>query len=124
MEEDRKHPRREILIEYVLLKGINDSLESADGETAEYLRGLRVKVNLIPNNPQTRDRFAPPDEEQKVAFLRGMLYYGYQTQLRSVTNDKDRSWLHADSSAMLSKKSIDQIWIYSFLRLTSSSCRV
>jgi 23S rRNA (adenine2503-C2)-methyltransferase len=45
------HPRREIFAEYVLIKGINDSLEAAD-ELAHYLEGLRVRVNLIPYNPR------------------------------------------------------------------------
>ena len=75
------NPRREIFIEYVLLKGINDSLESAD-QLAEYLRGLRVKVNLIPYNPQTRDRFAPPEMEHRETFLKRMRNHGYQVLLR------------------------------------------
>ncbi len=76
-----EHPRREILAEYVLLEGINDSLESAD-MLAEYLRGIRVKVNLIPYNPQRRDRFAPPAMEQRVLFLQRMRAAGYNTLLR------------------------------------------
>jgi 23S rRNA (adenine2503-C2)-methyltransferase len=75
------HPRREIFIEYVLLKGINDSLEAAD-QLAEYLREIRVKVNLIPYNPQTRDCFASPEIEQRRAFLKRMRDHGYQTSLR------------------------------------------
>ena len=75
------HPRREILIEYVLLKSINDALEDAD-QLSEYLRGIKAKVNLIPYNPQTRDRFAPPEIEQREAFLKRMRENGYQTLLR------------------------------------------
>ncbi len=81
MQEYCSHPRREILAEYVLMKGINDSMECAD-TLAEYLRGLKVKLNLIPYNPQTRDRFAPPDEAQREAFLQRMREHGYQTLLR------------------------------------------
>ncbi len=81
------HPRREILAEYVLIKGVNDSLESAD-QLADYLSGLKVKVNLIPYNPQTRDRFAPPEEEQREAFLRRMREHGYQTLLRGTKGQK------------------------------------
>ena len=81
MLEYCSHPRKEILVEYVLLKGINDSLESAN-LLAEYLHGLRVKVNLIPYNPQTRDRFAPPELEIREAFLKQMRKHGYQTLLR------------------------------------------
>ncbi len=81
------HPRREILVEYVLIRGINDGLEHAD-LLANYLKGLRVKVNLIPYNPQRRDRFQPPLEEQKEAFLKGMREHGYQTQLRGTKGQK------------------------------------
>jgi 23S rRNA (adenine2503-C2)-methyltransferase len=56
-------------------------LEAAD-QLAEYLRGLKVKVNLIPYNPQTRDRFSPPEEAQRQAFLKRMRGHGYQTLLR------------------------------------------
>ena len=75
------HPRRKILVEYVLLQGINDSLESAD-ELSAYLEGLKVKVNLIPYNAQTRDRFAPPEQSQIVRFAQRMRENGYQTLLR------------------------------------------
>ncbi len=75
------HPRREILVEYVLIAGVNDSLEAAD-TLAAYLKGLKVKVNLIPYNPQSRDRFAPPAEADKDAFLQRMRSHGYQTLLR------------------------------------------
>jgi len=81
MQKYCTHPRREIFIEYVLLKEINDSLEAAD-QLAEYLQGIRVKVNLIPYNPQTRDRFAPPEVGQREAFLKRMRDHGYQTLLR------------------------------------------
>jgi 23S rRNA (adenine2503-C2)-methyltransferase len=83
MQEYCVHPRREIFIEYVLLKGINDSLASAD-QLAEYLCGIRAKVNLIPYNPQTRDRFAPPEIEQREAFLKRLREHGYPTLLRGI----------------------------------------
>ncbi len=45
-----KHPTRSILIEYVMLKDVNDS--DADAHIlADLLEGLNVKVNLIPFNP-------------------------------------------------------------------------
>jgi 23S rRNA (adenine2503-C2)-methyltransferase len=76
------HPRREILAEYVLLDGVNDSLQHAD-QLAQYLQGLKVKVNLIPYNPQKRDLFAPPKDDVKEAFLCRMRAHGYKTLLRS-----------------------------------------
>ena len=40
----------EVMVEYLMLAGVNDSLESA-AELAAWLDGLRVHVNLIPFNP-------------------------------------------------------------------------
>ncbi len=42
-------PRRHILVEYVLIAGVNDRDEDAK-RLARLLRGLRVKVNVIPLN--------------------------------------------------------------------------
>lgn len=87
MEAYCRHPRREIFIEYVLIKGFTDSLEDAD-QLSEYLKGLRVKVNLIPYNPQRRDRFERPEEEAKEAFLERMRHNGYFTLLRGTKGQK------------------------------------
>lgn len=45
-----KHANRFITFEYVMLRGVNDSLVHAD-ELAALLRGKPAKVNLIPFNP-------------------------------------------------------------------------
>ena len=42
--------RRRITFEYVMLAGVNDTLEDAD-RLIKLLRGIRSKVNLIPFNP-------------------------------------------------------------------------
>lgn len=81
------HPRREIFAEYVLIKGINDSLEAAD-ELAHYLEGLRVRVNLIPYNPQSRGVFQPPEEEGIDAFAQKLRDKGYQTYLRTAKGQR------------------------------------
>ena len=81
------HPRREIFAEYVLIKGINDSLEAAD-ELAHYLEGLRVRVNLIPYNPQSRGVFQPPEEEGIDAFAQKLRDRGYQTYLRTAKGQR------------------------------------
>lgn len=70
-----------ILIAYVLLKDLNDSVEYADF-LASYLKGLNVKINLIPYNPQTRDRYARPDTHRIEAFRQSLRGHGYQTLLR------------------------------------------
>jgi 23S rRNA (adenine2503-C2)-methyltransferase len=81
MEAYAAHPRRQILAEYVLLEGINDSLEHAE-ELADYLKGLPVKVNLIPYNAQSRDRFSAPQEVVQQAFTDRLRERGYQVLLR------------------------------------------
>lgn len=43
------HPKRKILIEYVMLAGVNDGLEQAQ-QLAELLKHVPVKINLIPFN--------------------------------------------------------------------------
>ncbi|HSP98708.1 MAG TPA: 23S rRNA (adenine(2503)-C(2))-methyltransferase RlmN [Candidatus Dormibacteraeota bacterium] len=49
------------VVEYVLLRGINDTPAHA-AAVAAWCRGLRCVVNLIPYNPQREARFAAPDE--------------------------------------------------------------
>ena len=43
---------RRLMVEYVLLKGVNDSLPVAD-DLGKLLKGRNVHVNLIPYNPTT-----------------------------------------------------------------------
>ncbi len=107
MQEYCLHPRREILIEYVLLKGVNDSLAAAD-ELSEYLRDLRVKVNLIPYNPQRRDRFAPPELEERKAFLKRLRERGYQTQLRGTKGQQIMA-----ACGQLGNQEVRRTWIKS-----------
>jgi 23S rRNA (adenine2503-C2)-methyltransferase len=82
-----KHPRRQILIGYVLLRGINDSLECAN-LLADYLQGLRVKVNLIPYNPQSRDRFSATSNQEIDEFAQALRGKGIQTLLRNTKGQK------------------------------------
>jgi len=76
-----EHPRREILVEYVLIDQVNSSLEHAD-QLAEYLRGLRVRVNLIAYNPQSNDRFSPPNDQVIEAFTKKLRERGLMTLIR------------------------------------------
>jgi 23S rRNA (adenine2503-C2)-methyltransferase len=54
-------PRRRITFEYVLLKGVNDSVEDAERLT-RLLRGVKCKVNLIPFNPFPGSEFRRPED--------------------------------------------------------------
>jgi 23S rRNA (adenine2503-C2)-methyltransferase len=58
-----------ITLEYVLLKGVTDSLE--DGRRlAAFARRFPAKVNLIPFNPHEGSGFEPPDEARVGALCR------------------------------------------------------
>jgi len=50
VEVNRIQPGRDVMIEYLMLAGVNDSLDDAR-ELIAWLNGLRVHVNLIPYNP-------------------------------------------------------------------------
>ncbi len=66
-------PRGLFLIEYVLLKDVNDTPAHAR-EVADWCRDLRCVVNLIPYNPQRDALYETPDENRVLAFyneLRG-----------------------------------------------------
>ncbi|MFI5167145.1 MAG: 23S rRNA (adenine(2503)-C(2))-methyltransferase RlmN [Thermoanaerobaculales bacterium] len=60
---------RRITIEYVLLAGLNDSIDDAR-RLPRLLRGIPVKINLIPLNPDERylAGFQAPDDERINAF--------------------------------------------------------
>lgn len=65
-------PRRRITFEYVLLGGINDSLEDAH-RLVTLLKGIKSKINLIPYNTSSRTSasvrtFNTPDDEKVLAF--------------------------------------------------------
>lgn len=59
--------REKLTFEYVLLRGVNDSLEHAR-ELAERIRGIRAKVNLIALNPGPGVQFESPEERAVLMF--------------------------------------------------------
>ena len=66
----RRYPlprRRRITLEYTLMQDVNDSLEHAR-QLVRLLRGLRVKVNLIPMNPVTGAGLEASSPERVTAF--------------------------------------------------------
>jgi 23S rRNA (adenine2503-C2)-methyltransferase len=74
-------PREKLTFEYVLLEGVNDAPEHAR-QTAELLRGIRAKVNLIALNPGPGIDFRTPTEERVQAFRRILLASGLPTFVR------------------------------------------
>jgi 23S rRNA (adenine2503-C2)-methyltransferase len=60
-------PRRRITIEYTLIRGINDRPAHARA-LVRLLRGVPVKVNLIPMNPIENAPWRAPEREDVLAF--------------------------------------------------------
>lgn len=60
---------RRVTIEYILLRGINDSIECAE-ELANLFRGFNIYVNLIPYNETNHIEFQKSDREVIDAFYR------------------------------------------------------
>lgn len=72
---------RRVTIEYILIKGINDSLECAD-ELATLLHGLNVYVNLIPYNEVSSKPYERSAKESMVAFFDWLKKRKINVQLR------------------------------------------
>lgn len=64
-----------VLIEYVLIRGLNDALEHA-AELADYLRGLRTCVNLIPYNPREESPYVAPNDAAVERFQSALMEAG------------------------------------------------
>ena len=72
-----------LMIEYVLLAGVNDNLEHAK-ELAELLKDFKhVVINLIPYNIVEGISFARPSLEISLAFKKALIEAGYKTIIRT-----------------------------------------
>ena len=67
--EYRRITHRKITLEYVIIKGINDSPDSAK-RLRDIARRLRAKVNIIPLNPVPGLGFFPPPNKTIESFAR------------------------------------------------------
>lgn len=63
----REARQRKVFFEYVMLKGVNDSLENAK-ELLRVTSGIPCKVNLIHFNAHDGSEFQPSDKETILAF--------------------------------------------------------
>jgi 23S rRNA (adenine2503-C2)-methyltransferase len=78
--------RRRITFEYVLLAGVNDSMEDAD-RLARLLRSMRCKLNLIPWNPHPGAPFARPSRAAIESFQNRVKELGLAAYLRTPRGD-------------------------------------
>ena len=76
-----KEPRTRITIEYVLLKGITDSLADAR-KLVKLLHGLKCKVNLIPFNPWPDSAYEGTSLEHARVFQEVLLNKGLLATMR------------------------------------------
>jgi 23S rRNA (adenine2503-C2)-methyltransferase len=65
-------PRERITVEYVLLAGVNDTLEDAR-RLANYCASFPHQINLIPFNEHRATEFHAPSEDKVDAFARAVL---------------------------------------------------
>jgi 23S rRNA (adenine2503-C2)-methyltransferase len=73
---------RRITFEYVMLKGVNDSLDDAR-QLVRLLKGIPAKINLIPFNPWPGTRYECSDWEQIEKFSEYIFNAGYSSPVRT-----------------------------------------
>ncbi len=74
--------RKRIMFEYVLIKGINDSLSDAK-MLAENLKGIPCKINLLPYNETSTLPFQKPSEQHIEQFQKILWKAGYTALIRT-----------------------------------------
>lgn len=74
-------PGRRVFFEYVLFDGWNDAPEDAD-KLADYVRGIRCRVNVIPCNPGPDPTLLPPSPERLEGFVARLSSRGVTTLVR------------------------------------------
>jgi 23S rRNA (adenine2503-C2)-methyltransferase len=78
--------RKRITFEYVLLRGVNDSVEDAQ-QLCRLLEGIRCKVNVIPFNPHPESRFKRPTDLEVERFQHVLHEHGIQINVRRPRGD-------------------------------------
>lgn len=80
----RKYPiqrNRRVTFEYILIKGVNDSLDDAR-KLVKLLKDIPCKINLIPFNPFPDSGFERPDDKTVSAFQKILLDAEYTAFVR------------------------------------------
>ena len=77
-----KSPSRRITFEYVMLKGVNDSLADA-AELVDLLEGIPAKINLIPFNPWPGSEYECSSRKVIERFSNYLEEYGLPAPIRT-----------------------------------------
>ncbi len=72
---------RRITFEYILLKGVNDSIAQAN-ELSDLIRGMNAYVNLIPYNPVNEFNYQKTDQQVAQRFYTQLLKRGINVTMR------------------------------------------
>ena len=72
---------RRVTFEYILLKGINDSIDNAR-ELARLIKGTLAYVNLIPYNPVNEMKYQRSDEKSVHNFMDTLMKLGVNVTVR------------------------------------------
>lgn len=72
---------RRITIEYLLIKDLNDTLNSAK-ELAHYLKDIKCNINLIPYNPTEQNDYQRPSNNSIMKFKALMEHSGKKVTVR------------------------------------------
>jgi 23S rRNA (adenine2503-C2)-methyltransferase len=73
---------RRITFEYVMLKGVNDSMADAKA-LVKMLKGIPAKINLIPFNPWPGSKYECSDWDQIEQFSEYIFNAGYSSPVRT-----------------------------------------
>lgn len=76
-----KEANRRVTFEYIMLKGVNDSLECAK-ELVKLIKGTLAYVNIIPYNPVDENSFSRSDNETVHEFFSYLLKHGVNSTIR------------------------------------------
>ena len=72
---------RRITIEYLLIKDLNDTVESAK-QLAMYLKDIKCNINLIPYNPTEKNDYKRPSNNAIMKFKYLMEHAGKKVTVR------------------------------------------
>lgn len=81
-----KGSKRKVLMEYILLKDVNDTAEHAR-QLVKLLNNIPCKVNLIPYNPVFGLQYERSDETRILAFQNILMKHGIRTLMRKTRGD-------------------------------------
>ncbi len=81
VKEYEQKANRRVTFEYILIKGVNDSIENAD-ELSKLIKGCMAYVNLIPYNPVMENEFQRSSDKAVHAFLDRLIKNGVTATIR------------------------------------------